>query len=66
MVKAFSLLLCAACASWLVYTFGFGLFVAVSAIAGAAILLSGGQAPEPKAAKAGQSTSYRTTGWTGF
>ena len=49
MFNAFLVLLCAAGASWLVYTFGFGMLVSVGALAAAAFLFSGGRACESDA-----------------
>lgn len=61
MRKAFLLLICAPVAAWLVFTFGFGMLVSVSAAAVAAFLFSSRPVREPDAARCGQATTHHTT-----
>ena len=60
MLKAFLLLPCAAGAVWLVHVFGFGMLVALGALAAAALLL-GGPVPELEGSRSGPPAGDRTT-----
>ncbi|GAA4336512.1 hypothetical protein GCM10023165_13830 [Variovorax defluvii] len=66
MVKPFSLLLCTAGAGWLVYTFGFGMLLALAALIAGAVLLFVEAPAQPMVHRNGPPTCSQTTGWRDF
>jgi hypothetical protein len=61
MFKALVSLLCVGGSIWLIYTFGFGMLVAVGAAAAAALLLTGAELKGPEAVTRPPLENHRTT-----